>query len=419
MSTRNIHANLWALASLAAVMIWAVAAVAADWPQFLGQSRNGSSAETGLLTQWPDEGPPLVWKISGLGEGYSDVSVAQGRIFTMGQHGKNESVMALDAATGKMLWQVAITDISYSEGHGNGPRGTPTVDGDRVYAEAADGTLVCLEAKTGKKIWSVNFQRDFHANQPHWAFSESPLVEGEDLIATPGAPDATIVALDKNNGKVVWKSPIGDSAGYASPIVAQVGDVRQFIQLTAQGVVGVRVSDGKLLWRYDKVANRTANIATPIFRDPYVFVSTEYGTGCALLKLTNEGGTVKATEVYFNRDMQTKNSNAVIQGNWLYGFNHTILTAMNLMTGEVAWKDRSVGDKGSVTIAEGKLYVLGENGNVALVDATPEGYKEISRFSIEKSNWPAYPHLVISNGKMFLREEDNLFCFNIRKLHGE
>ena len=133
----------------------------------------------------------------------------------------------------------------------------------------------------------------------------------------------------------------------------------------------------------------------------------------------HEGGTVKATEVYFNRDMQTKNSNAVIQGNWLYGFNHTILTAMNLMTGEVAWKDRSVGDKGSVTIAEGKLYVLGENGNVALVDATPEGYKEISRFSIEKSNWPAYPHLVISNGKMFLREEDNLFCFNIRKLHGE
>jgi outer membrane protein assembly factor BamB len=415
MTPRNIHGNLWVIAAVAVVTIWAVTAFAADWPQFLGQARNGSSAETGLLTQWPAGGPPLVWKIAGLGEGYSDVSVAQGRIFTMGQNGPDEFVVALDAATGKSLWQVTITNQAYSEGHGNGPRGTPTVDGDKLYAEAADGTLVCLEVQTGKKIWGLNFQKDFRAAQPHWAYSESPLVEGENLIVTPGAPDATIVALDKNNGKVVWKSPVGDTAGYSSPIVAQVGDIRHFIQLTAQGVVGVRASDGKLLWRYDKVANHTANIATPIYRDPYVFVSTEYGVGCALLKLTNEGGTIKATEIYFNRDMQTKNSTAVLQGNWVYGFNHTILTAMNLMTGEVAWKDRSVGDKGSVTLAEGKLYVLGENGNVALVEATPEGYKEISRFTISKSDWPAYPPLVISNGKMFLREEDNLFCYNIKK----
>jgi outer membrane protein assembly factor BamB len=407
------------MATIAGVTIWAVAAFAADWPQFLGQARNGSSAETGLLAQWPAEGPPLVWKISGLGEGYSDVSVAQGRIFTMGQRGREEFVVALDAATGKTLWQVAITDIAYSEGHGNGPRGTPTVDGDRIYAEAADGTLVCLQAATGKKVWSLNFQKDFHANQPHWAYSESPLVEGENLIVTPGAWEATMVALDKNNGKVVWKSPIGDSAAYSSPIVAQVGDIRHFIQFTAKGVVGVRASDGKLLWRYDRVANGTANIATPIYRDPYVFASSAYNTGAALLKLSNEGGTIKATEVYFTREMRNKNSISVIQGNWAYGFNESILTAMNLLTGEVAWKDRSVGDKGSVTIAEGKLYVLGENGIVALVEATPEGYKEISRFAIEKSNWPAYPPLVISNGKMFLREEDNLFCFNIRKQHGE
>ncbi len=333
----------------------------------------------------------------------------------MGQRGNEQFVMAFAATTGKALWKVTITGQSYSEGHGNGPRGTPTVDGDKLYAEAADGTLVCLVAETGKKLWGVNLQKDFGASPPHWAYSESPLVEGENLIVTPGARDATMVALDKNSGKVVWKSAIGDSAGYSSPIVAQVGDIRHFIQLTAQGVVGVRASDGKLLWRYDKVANRTANIATPIYRDPYVWVSTAYNTGGALLKLTNEGGTIKATEVYFSRDMKTKNSIAVVSGNWLYGFNESILTAMNLLTGEVAWKDRSVGDKGSVTLAEGKLYVLGENGNVALVEASAAGYKEISRFSIAKSDWPAYPPLVISDGKMFLREEDNLFCFNIKK----
>jgi outer membrane protein assembly factor BamB len=418
MGPRKLHANLWAAVVAAVATLWAVGAFAADWPQFLGQARNGSSAETGLLPEWPAGGPPLVWKIDGLGEGYSDVSVSQGRVFTMGQSGgpsgKQQFVVALDAATGKTLWHVDITEQTYAESHGNGPRGTPTVDGDKLYAEAADGTLVCLDVKTGKKIWGLNFQTDFHARPPKWAFSESPLVEGENLIVTPGAPDATMVALDKNTGKVVWKSAIGDSAGYSSPIVAQVGDIRHFIQLTAGGVVGVRADNGKLLWRYQRVANRVANIATPIYRDPYVFVSTEYDTGCALLKLTNEGGTIKATEVYFNRDMQNKNSNAVLQGNWLYGFNHNILVAMNLMTGEVAWKDRSVGDNGSVTLAEGKLYVLGENGNVALVEASAEHYKEISRFSITKSSWPAYPPLVISNGKMFLREEDNLFCYNIK-----
>jgi outer membrane protein assembly factor BamB len=418
MRPRNIHGNLTAIVVVVVATIWAVTAFAADWPQFLGLSRNGTSAETGLLTEWPAGGPPLVWTISGLGEGYSDVSVSQGRVFTMGQRGSEEYVVAMDVTTGQKLWQVNVTDQSYSEGHGNGPRGTPTVDADRLYAEAADGTLVCLDVKTGKKIWGLNFQKDFGARMPKWAYSESPLVEGENLIVTPGAHDATIVALDKNNGKVVWKSPVGDSAGYSSPIVAQVGDIRQFIQFTAQGVVGVRASDGQLLWRYNKASNITANIATPIYRDPYVFVSSAYDTGCALLKLTNEAGTIKATEVYFSREMMNHNETSVVSGNWVYGFHGSsgaVLKAMNLLTGEVAWKDRSIGGKGSVTLAEGKLYVLGENGNVALVDASPAGYKEISRFSITKSEWPAYPPLVISNGKMFLREEDNLFCYNIKK----
>lgn len=386
-----------------------------DWPQWLGANRNGSSPETGLLTQWPDGGPPLVWKTQGLAEGYSGISVAQGRVFSMGQRGQDQFVVAFDAPTGKKLWDVVITNSSYSESHGNGPRGTPTVDGNRVYAEAADGTLVCLDVKTGQKIWGLNFQKDFGGSQPHWAYSESPLVEGENLIVTPGGPDATIVALDKSTGKVVWKSKIGDPAGYASPIVAQLGDIRQFIQLTARGVVGVRADNGELLWRYDRVANRTANIATPIYRDPYVFVSTEYGTGSALIKLTQEGKGIKATEVYFTKDMQNKNSNSVVQGNWAYGFSHEIFTAMNLMTGEVAWKDRSVGAKGSVTLAEGRLYVLGENGTMALVQATPEKYTEISRFSISGGNWPVYPPPVIANGKMFLREQDNLYCYNIKK----
>jgi outer membrane protein assembly factor BamB len=403
--------------SLAFFAALAVPVHAGDWPQWRGPSRDGISRETGLLSSWPKDGPKVAWKSTGLGEGYSGFSVSQGRIFTQGQRPGQEYVIALDTSTGKEIWETVTTSHVYEEGHGDGPRGTPTIDGDRLYAEAADGTLVCLEAATGKKIWSVNFVENFGGHIPHWGYSESPLVDGNNLIVTPGGSQATVAALDKATGKAVWKSAQGDGAAYSSPIEAQTGDVRQFIVFTARGVMGVRASNGDFLWRYNKVANTTANIATPIYQAPFVFASSDYGTGCALLKLTAEGGgkdgRVKATEVYFNKDMRNHYSTSVLVRDTVYGYSSSILTAMNLATGEVAWRDRSVG-KGSVTLADGKLYLLGEDGVVGLAEATPEGYKEISRFSIDKGSWPTWSPLVIANGRMYLREQDNLYCFDIK-----
>lgn len=395
------------------VAVLSVPVHAGDWPQWRGPSRDGISRETGLLPEWPKEGPKVVWKGTGLGEGYSGFSVSHGRIFTQGQKAGQQYVVALDITNGKVLWQTTTTNQVYEESHGYGPRGTPTIDGDRLYAEAADGTLVCLETATGKKVWSVNFVSDFGGRVPHWGYSESPLVDGDRLIVTPGGGDATVAALDKSTGKAVWKSSQGDGPGYSSPIEAKTGDVRQFIVFTASGVLGVRASNGDLLWRYKKVSNGTANIATPIYQNPFVFVSSDYGTGCALLRLAAEGDKVTATEVYFNKDMRNHYSTSVLSRDTLYGYSSSVLTAMNLATGQVAWKDRSVG-KGSVTLADGKLYLLGEDGVVGLAEATPEGYKEISRFSVNKGNWPTWAPLVISDGKMYLREQDNLYCFDIK-----
>jgi len=408
--------------SLALLSALAAPVHAGDWPQWRGPSRDGISRETGLLSEWPKDGPPISWKSTGLGEGYSGFSVSQGRIFTQGQRQDQEYVIALDASTGKKIWETVTTSHTYEEGHGNGPRGTPTIDGDRLFAEAADGTVACLETATGKKVWSVNFVQDFGGQIPHWGYSESPLVDGANLIVTPGGRQATVAALDKSNGKVVWKTSVqdpnsrtgqADGAAYSSPLEATTGDVRQFIVFTAKGVIGVRAANGEFLWRYNKVANGTANIATPIYQAPFVFASSGYGTGCVLLKLTAEGGGVNATEVYFNKDMRNHYSSSVLLRDTLYGYNDTILTAMNLATGKVEWKDRSVG-KGSVSEADGKLYLLGEDGVIALAEATPDGYKEISRFSINKGSWPTWAPLVIANGKMYLREWDNLYCFEIK-----
>ncbi|MEO7649533.1 MAG: PQQ-binding-like beta-propeller repeat protein, partial [Bryobacteraceae bacterium] len=242
--------------------------------------------------------------------------------------------------------------------------------------------------------------------------SESPLLDGDRLIVTPGGPGASIVALNKKNGTLIWKSQ-SDKAGYSSAIVFDFGGIRQIVTLTGQGAVGLAAKNGELLWRYDKISNRTANIATPIYRDGHIFVSTDYGTGCALLKLTVSGGGVKADEVYFNKDMRNHYSSSVLVGNHLYGFSSQILTAMKFDTGEVAWKDRSVG-KGSVAYVEGLLYCLGENGTMGLVEAMPESYKEISRFEIQKGEYPMWTPPVIANGRMYLRDQDNLYSYGIK-----
>ncbi len=392
---------------------WLVMPVAAaDWPQWRGPQRDGISRETGLLDAWPAGGPRQIWKTEGLGQGYAAFAIAHGRLFTQGQRGDRQFVLALDAATGKKLWETP-TGPAFPQDRGDGPRGTPTVDGDRVFAMAGEGTLVSLDAKTGNVFWKMNVVEKFGGQVPHWGISESPLVDGSNLIVTPGGPGAAIVALDKKTGNLVWKSQ-SDPAGYSSAIAAEVGGIRQIIVFTGQGVVGLRANDGTLLWKYDKVSNRTANIATPIFQNGFVFLSSAYGTGCALLKLTAQGETVKASEVYFSREMQNHYSTSVVVDENAYGFSNAILTAMNLETGQVAWRDRSVG-KGSVTYADGKLYLLSEDGVVGLAEATPAGYKEKSRFQIPRGDFPTWTPPVISGGRLYLREQDNLYCYDIKK----
>jgi len=380
----------------------------ADWPQWRGPNRDGISSETGLLDVWPKGGPPLVWKIQGLGEGYSSAAIAGGRLFLQGQHGDEEYVLAFDANTGKQLWR-AHTGIPFNESRGHGPRSTPTVDGDRLYALAADGMLVCLETATGKTIWGYNIVDHFHGSIPHWGISESPLVDGDRVIVTPGGRGAAVVALDKTTGKLLWQSQ-SDSAGYSSPMIYDAGGARRVVVFTADAAMGLDLASGKLLWKYERVANGVANIATPIVHGGEIFLSSAYGTGCVLLK--TGGG--DASEVYFNRDMQNHYSTSVLVDGYLYGFSASILTAMKFETGVVAWRDRSVG-KGSLIFADGHLYALGEDGIVGLVEATPAGYREISRFEIPRGAYPTWSQPVIANGKLYLRDQDNLFCYNVKK----
>jgi outer membrane protein assembly factor BamB len=380
---------------------------AADWPQWRGPNRDGISSETGLAASWPTNGPPLVWKVKGLGQGYSSLAISKGRIYTQGQRDGKEWLIALDVKNGNKLWEVP-TGSPYSNDRGDGPRGTPMVDGDRVYAINGTGVLVCLDAATGKAHWTQDFVRDYGGSIPHWGYSESPLIDGNRLIVMPGGRGASIVSLDKVTGKVQWKAG-SDSAGYSSAIVADIGGVRQVIALSGQGALGVQENTGEVLWHYDKVSNRTANIATPIYHNGAVFVSTAYGTGAALLKV----GPKNMTEAYFNRDMMNHYSSSVLVNNTLYGFSNAILMAMDFDTGKVLWRDRSVG-KGSVIFAQGNLYALGEDGVMGLVRANRDKYQEISRFSFQKGGLPTWSPPVISDAKLYLRDQDNLYCHDIK-----
>lgn len=383
-----------------------------DWPQWRGPRRDGKSGEAGYIKAWPAAGPPLAWKAEGLGAGYSAVTTAQGRVFTLGQRGETEYVYAIDAASGKRLWETAAGG-AYRERRGDGPRGVPTVEGDRLWAVTADGKLVCLETATGKQIWTVDFVRTFSGEIPHWGYSESPLIDGDRLIVTPGGRGHSVVALDKNTGKLIWKSQ-SQPAAYSSPMLSEAGGIRQFVVFTAEGVMGLRADNGELLWRYNKVANNVANVATPLISGDYVFVSSDYGTGCALLKLERSGaGGIKATEVYFSSEMKNHHASSVLHNGHLYGFSSSILTAMKLEDGAVAWRDRATG-KGSLVFVDGHLILVGENGTVALAQANPAGYKEISRFSMQTSGFPTWAPPVVANGSLFIRDQNTLYAYRLR-----
>ncbi len=389
------------------------APAAGDWPQWRGPERTGLSQEKGLMKQWPETGPKRNWSISNLGEGYGSLAIQGDRIFVQGTNRNASVVFSLNRADGKTVWSAALGP-KVDEGRGNGPRSTPTIDGDRIYVLTENGDLACLRGRDGSRVWSKNILREFGGDNPHWLISESPLIDGNRVIVSPGGKGAGIVALDKMTGKTVWtSSELNDGAGYASCIIADVGGVKTIMNFTSRAAVGVRASDGKLMWRYDRAANNTANCTTPVYLNNKVFFSSAYGTGAALLDLTPQGGEVKAREVYFTRDMQNHHGGVVLVNGYIYGFSNSILTCIEFATGKKMWSDRSVG-KGALTYADGMLFLMGENNLVGLAEATPSGYKEKGRFSIADQGKPSWAHPVVAGGKLYIRNQGELAAYDVK-----
>jgi outer membrane protein assembly factor BamB len=397
-----------------------------DWPQWQGPDRTAVSKETGLLQSWPKAGPPLVWKATGLGIGYTTPSIAAGRVFGMGSRNNDEVVWALDETTGKELWSATINSkLAKVSSNGDGPRSSPTVDGDKVYAAGVAGDLVCLEAANGKEVWHKSFQKDFKCKMPKWGFAESPLIDGKNVICTPGGPDATIVALDKASGEEHWRTAVSDcgGAGYASLVGSEAGGHRQYITLLGKCIVGVSAKDGKLLWRYSKAINGVANISTPLVKDDLVFYSTSYGAGAVLLRLvrSSDGG-IKPEEVYSlpGKEFQNHHGGMVLVGDYVYGGHGQksgAPTCIALKTGKILWKEPDPrAGSAAVLYADGRLYLRYEKGTMVLVEASPVGYKEKGRFKIpDNSGAAGWPHPVIANGKLFLRDQEILLCYDVKQ----
>jgi outer membrane protein assembly factor BamB/Ca2+-binding EF-hand superfamily protein len=302
----------------------------------------------------------------------------------------------------------------FRNGQGDGPRGTPTIRDNRVYVEGGSGDVSCLDLSTGSTLWHVNLAADLNGRRPGWGYSESPLIVDDLLIVTPGGNLGTVAALNKNTGEVVWRSKeVRESAHYSSPVVAKILGVRQIVQFARENVFGVSLKDGKLLWSYGNANNGTANCATPIVDGNHIFASSAYGTGGGLAKITAEGGKQLATEVYFDKRMANHHGGIVKVGDYMYGFGSGGLVCMNFLTGEIAWRDRSVG-KGSLVVADDMLYLLGERQEVALAHVTPQGYVETGRFRIPSRGRPSWAHPVVAGGRLYIRDQGSLTAYDIR-----
>jgi outer membrane protein assembly factor BamB len=405
-----------------------------DWPQWQGPDRNAVSGETGFLKEWPTEGPPLVWKATGIGKGMGGIAISKGRIYTTGDDAEGTAwLYVLNESDGKPAWSAKIGP---GGNPGNifkpfGPRATPTVEGDRIYILSQTGDFVCFTTE-GKEVWRVSFVKDLGGIMPVWGFGESPLIDGDKIICTPGAEDATMMALDKATGKPIWKckvpeGPTGDrgflgtsGAAYASAIAVDVEGVRHYVQLTATTLVGVAASDGKLLWRYDRPSNtHRINCTTPLYHDGMVIAASAYDAGGGAVKLSKDaGGAITAKEVFFTPRMKNHHGGMIVVEDCLYGTaggnQGGFLVCLGLPAGEQLWMERDA-PKGSLTLADGRLYLRTEGGTMLLIEPNRERYVERGRFEQpDRSKEPAWAHPIIANGRMYLRDQDVLLCYDIK-----
>jgi outer membrane protein assembly factor BamB len=391
-------------------------ALANDWPQWRGPNRDGVNPEKGLLKEWPAGGPALAWKTTEAGVGFSSVSVVQGRVFTLGDSQGGARFRAFDERTGRTLW------VSESFGRaGGGPAGTrstPAVDGELVYGLGQFGDVACVEAATGKLRWKKSLTRDFGGSVPGWEYSESVLVDGNRVVCTPGGSKGAIVALDKETGEVLWQSKgFTDEAHHSSIITATVGGRRQYIQLTPASVAGVAADDGTVLWKASR-HGQTAVVPTPVFGDDQVFVTSGYGVGCNLFKVTKTGDGFAVSQVYANKDMADHHGGVIRVGEYIYGHSDSRgWVCLEMKTGKVVWSNRGVG-KGSIACADGHFYLRSEDsgrGTIGLIEATPAGYRESGRFNQpELSGKETWPHPVVANGRLYIRDQTLLLCYDVK-----
>ncbi len=448
-----------------------------DWPQWQGPERNAISRERGLLKEWPKDGPPLAWTIRGLGGGYNAPSVAAGRIFGMGNRGDDEVVWALSEKDGKELWVTRLGPAFKQQAPQGkeGPGCTPTVTGELLYVEGLGGDVACLQVKDGKIVWQRSLTRDLGGRAPMWSYRESPLVDSNKVICTPGGQDAMLAALDKLTGKTIWKTQVpggpsgagggpagpgggpgmglggpgaepegpgrsgarprgsgrgprgfgGSGAAYASAIAIDFDGQREYVQLTAKALIGVAASDGKFLWRYDRPANGMGiNCSTPVYHDGMVFAASAYGAGGGLAKLSKDAnGGVRADEVYATKKMQNHHGGMILLDGCLYGANGGneggFLVCLDFKTGNVLWDERDDPErrapKGSLALADSRLYYRTEKGTVLLIEPSPKQYIERGRFDQpDRSKQPAWAHPAIANGKLYLRDQDLLLCYDVK-----
>jgi outer membrane protein assembly factor BamB len=415
----NASARIVAAALLLASLLPLAARAADDWPQWRGPNRDGHSPDTGLLKQWPKEGPRLVWKASGMGSGYASVSIVGDRIFTTGDQGDSNFLMALSRADGKPLWKTRLGRAG-APGWGGfaGPRCSPTVDGDLVIAVGQYGEVLCADAATGREVWRKDYVKDLGGELPEWGYAGMPLVDGDRVVLAPGGPKGALAAVEEATGKLVWQSAeLTEGIHYSSPIVAEIGGVRQYIQLTDASVAGIAAADGRLLWGAPR-RGQTAVIPTPIYRDAFVYVSSGYGVGCNLFKIDSTGGKFSAEQVYANKTMTNQHGGVILVGDHLYGHSDNKgWTCQDFKSGEMVWQEKSKLGKGSITFADGMLYLRAEadKGTVALIEASPAGYREAGRFDPpDRSDKNSWPHPVVVGGRLYIRDQDVLLCYEVR-----
>jgi outer membrane protein assembly factor BamB len=424
-STNRVATNMARGVGLAIAIAGAGAAgLARDWPQWRGPDRDGISTETGLLAAWPDGGPKLLWEADGFGKGMASVAVSDGKLYTLGLLKGKTHLVCASAADGAVAWTAEV-------GPGN-PNCTPTIAAGRVYSLGREGDFVCSDAETGRELWRKSFPTDFGGQMMSgWGYSESPLVDGDRVICTPGAADAMIVALDARTGEPVWKAAAPadwggqrgkDGAGYSSIVVSRAGGVKQYVQLTGRGIVSVAADDGRVLWTYNRVANGTANIPTPIVKGDNVFCSSGYGTGAALLKIVPEAGGLRPEEVYFleAKDLQNHHGGMILVGDHVYcghGHNNGFPMCVDMLSGRRLWKEQRGAGTGSAAVAyaDGRLYFRYESGEMALVEADPAEYRLVSQFTLASVKGKSWPHPVIADGRLYIRDQDALLCYDIRR----